>query len=213
MDTSRSGSVKMRAQPDLENVTYTVGRGRKFLGSSAKLKTYVSGVSVTQHSYTLEDELKQLYSGILAVGTHELLFNQPSQVASVSGATLVSHNANRCIVTVSAEGEVVITGYLYADNTSIAVVKDSAILAGEKENILEVTDATLVSNGMEAAQRLFNYYQNRIRQEVTLVLNGEMPGAPVSVEVAADNWREGVIESVETDLTGGFVARVVLVSE
>ena len=74
-----------------------------------------------------------------------------------------------------------------------------------------MTGATLVGkhNSLEVANRLLNYYQNRIQQNMSFILDTETAGETVSVEVSEGVFRNTVIESLETDLTGGFITTAV----
>lgn len=212
VDTARGGTVNIRRLPDpLTTAAEPLGKGRKLLGTKVKLKPYVSGVSVTEHHYVLQAEAEELFNGTLEVGFHEILFSTPAMDLLVTGATLTESKVNHCRIKVATAGNVVVSGKLYKDSTRIVVKKAEQILAGEKENILEVKEATLVSDGATVAERLFRYYQQRIQQNINFVLGNESPGRLVAVEVAEGEMRYAVVEKLDTDLTGGFVTKAVVV--
>lgn len=53
IDTSRDGEVKIKALPSFDDdAIYTLDKNRKIVGTTVALKTYVSGVDVTEHKYT-----------------------------------------------------------------------------------------------------------------------------------------------------------------
>lgn len=214
VDTSRGGMVRIRFGAD-EDVIYNIGMDRKAVGSSATLKEYISGVSITEHSYVLGTTVEELYKGNLYAGDNEITFSEPSVVTAVSGGTLKESGVNYCIVNMTADGEVIVKGKKYTDNTSVITVNADTVAAGEKENIKTVTDATLINNknSLYVAQMLLNSYQKRIEQNLSFVLNRETVGSNASVEVYKDYFKNAVITKLETDLVNGFVTKAVVVGE
>lgn len=214
VDTSRGGMVRIRFGAD-EDVIYNIGMDRKAVGSSATLKEYISGVSITEHSYVLGTTVEELYKGNLYAGDNEITFSEPSVVTAVNGGTLKESGVNYCIVNMTADGEVIVKGKKYTDNTSVITVNADTVAAGEKENIKTVTDATLINNknSLYVAQMLLNSYQKRIEQNLSFVLNRETVGSNASVEVYKDYFKNAVITKLETDLVNGFVTKAVVIGE
>ena len=214
VDTSRGGMVRIRFGAD-EDVIYNIGMDRKAVGSSATLKEYISGVSITEHSYVLGTTVEELYKGNLYAGDNEITFSEPSVVTAVSGGTLKESGVNYCIVNMTADGDVIVKGKKYTDNTSVITVNADTVAAGEKENIKTVTDATLINNknSLYVAQMLLNSYQKRIEQNLSFVLNRETVGSNASVEVYKDYFKNAVITKLETDLVNGFVTKAVVIGE
>ena len=122
----------------------------------------------------------------------------------------MASGANYCIVNVPTAGTVILTGYKYNDNTKIVIKKMTDLPAGEKENVIEIKDAYLISsqNSVAIAEHVFNYYQNRIQQNTDLILEDELVGNIVETEVMNNEFRKAAIESIETDLTGGFISSI-----
>lgn len=214
VDTSRGGMVRIRFGAD-EDVIYNIGMDRKAVGSSATLKEYISGVSITEHSYVLGTTVEELYKGNLYAGDNEITFSEPSVVTAVSGGTLKESGVNYCIVNMTADGDVIVKGKKYTDNTSVITVNVDTVATGEKENIKTVTDATLINNknSLYVAQMLLNSYQKRIEQNLSFVLNRETVGSNASVEVYKDYFKNAVITKLETDLVNGFVTKAVVIGE
>lgn len=215
VDTSRGGAVKIKAQPDTEDVYYTIGMGRKHTGTEVMLKSLVTGVSVTGHSYSLDSAAQKLYEDTLEAGEAEILFSEPVSVTNVTGATLIKSGVNFCRVNVTSSGTVLIEGQKYEDNTKSASVRLSALPAGEKENVLKVENATLISssNAMAAAKRIFSYHQKRIQQNIAFVVSNETVGGIAGIEISKGEYRTAMIEKMQTNLIGGFVTKAVLVGE
>ena len=214
VDTSRSGAISIKQQPDIKNMNpVVIDMNRKFIGTKVKLKTYVTGVSVTEHNYILNSDIKELFNGELDVGNNTISFSFPSADLTITGGTIVEKSANYCIVSVVEKGNVILKGKSYDDNTKIISKKIENLPAGEKENIIEVQSATLVTstNSSNVAERLFNYYQNRIEQNISFVVENETVGARASIEVAKEDFKDAVIEKMETNLAGGFVTKAVVI--
>lgn len=216
VDTSRSGSVKIRHLPDINGLYTELGRDRKHVGTTATLREYVTGVNITEHNYILNtDSVVKLYESSLEAGMNEILFSSPVSITTISGATIQEQGVNHCIVSVASAGTVVIRGYKYEDNTKVVSYKMAELPAGEKENIKEVSKATLISssNSLEVAKRLFDYYQMRIEQGLTFVVGDEIVGGVANIEIAEGQYRKAVIEQLQTDLMGGFVTKATVIGE
>lgn len=218
VDTSRGGAVNIKAQPDsgaAPSVMLPVSR--KLMGTAVILRPIVTGVSITEHEYVLQDEVENLFTGELAAGDHEILFNQPVANILATNASILSSNANIAIINVSSPGEVTIDGQKYADNTKVVTIKMAELPAGEKEHILTIEEATLVgrANSAAVADQIFNYYQNRVEQEVSFVLGSqtETVGKVAEIEIFPGTFREAIIESLEINLTGGFRTKGVVAGE
>ena len=128
---------------------------------------------------------------------------------------ILEQGINYCIVDVTTAGNVIITGNQYEDNTKTVSVKMTDLPKGEKENILELTDATLVNteNGKEVAQRIFNHYQKRIQQDISVILDNDAVGKIANIEVYPDNYRQSIIKSLDIDLVGGYITKAVVIGE
>lgn len=216
VSTARSGTINIKAFPDLSTEAVTVlGRERKFTGTTVKMRELVTGVDVTYHSYTKSTEAKEIKKVTLAVGTNTITFDNPVADITVSNGTLTESGANYCVITATSEDECTIFGKEYNDTTDIVSVRMAQLPAGDKENII-AADSTLLNvyNAKEAAQRLYDYYQYRIEQSLKLVINGdETVGQIADVETEYGVYRGSIIENMDINLCGGFVTKVVTVGE
>lgn len=213
--TARSGTVNIVAFPDWSNIpTVTIGRDRKFLGTKVKMRSLVTGVSAKAHEYTVSSETEELCKVTLVAGRNEILFSEPATSISVSGGTLVESGVNYCVVTGTAGATCIVSGKKYVDNEKTMTVKMTELPAGDKENNVDA-DSTLLNstNAQAAAQRLFDYYQYRIEQDISFVMKDETVGLLADIETEYGVYRGSVIESMDTDLTGGFVTKAVTVGE
>lgn len=98
------------------------------------------------------------------------------------------------------------------DNPQIFGVYNTNLAPGDKENILKVEEATLVSNNnaLEVAQRVYDYYQQRHQDEGEILLSDEECGRVVTIDSLHNQKIQGIVEKLDIDLTGGFIANATI---
>ena len=207
VDCSRSDKIKIFPAPERSSglITYQ----RKFSdGNKVTLKPLITGVSVTSHRYTAGAETEELYKDELVAGTHQITFSSPALADSlaVTGGTLVERGTNYCNVTVTTPGEVVVTGQKYIETTTVLQQTASNLPPNAQDNVLTVTDATLVSpDRAEAlAQRILTYYAQRYEQTFRMLAGTEVLADMLIVESFGGEMVRGQLEKMEFDLTGGY---------
>lgn len=173
------------------------------------LRPQVTGVEVTGHDIIEGAGSLELLNQSLAAGTHEIHFGQPMHDLVVSGATISESGANYAILEVAVTGAVVLSGQVYISTDTLYgeyLPEDP----NRKENIIKITDATLInsSNGATICRAVFDYYQQRYKQEFRMFAPSQYAevGATVNVETLYTNYLYGVIEKMTTDLASGCVA-------
>lgn len=181
-------------------------------GRDLKLREDVTGVEVVAHDISADTGNLTLLDATLAVGDHLVEFSQPMHTLSASGATISESGANYAILTVSSPGAVTLNGLVYKD-TKRVFSRYQINTEGKKENILRVTDGTLVSstNAAEVCSRLFDYYQQRYVQRFRMFSPVAEIGGIVNAKTLYDNTLYGVIEQMETNLAGGNIAETEVV--
>ena len=102
-----------------------------------------------------------------------------------------------------------VTAHSYSgttDTTTIVGVYMQNLPANAAKNVLQITDATLVTtaNAQACAQRVFDYYQKRYVQTGEYIWSGEQAGDVFTVPSLAGGTIEGRLESMETDLVNGL---------
>jgi hypothetical protein len=184
------------------------------MGTKINLRTQVTGVEVSMHDIVEGTGSKVLFEETLAEGEHEIQFSQPMHDLSITGATITESGANYAIVDVASEGTVTLTGQVYIDTVTIAGVYMS-LDSDVKTNILKITDASLVnsSNGATIAQSIYDYYQERFVIKPKLYAPSVNPGGSVLVDTLYSRQISGIIEKMEVDLAGGFIAKTTIVGE
>ena len=94
--------------------------------------------------------------------------------SAVTAVTVTAHSYST-----SGSGEsVIINGTTYYDTQTTHTIVNAEVSASEKANIVEVSDATLVSpsNLIEVTQHLFNEVVKRNKHKFAFRLNGELVG-------------------------------------
>lgn len=211
-DCSRSKKIKIYKLKDsnIKNIPYS---RKKQDSETIELNDIVTGVQVTSHQYLYNtntqvySEKKELYNADLDAGEHFIKFSEPVYGITVEGATLLDFSCAYAKVNVITKGNVKIEGYEYYHVTKVYESKIET-KDNEKENVLQVTDATLISdnNAQEVADRILNYYQNTYKMNVDFKIEDESISDTAIVETLYNQKLKGNIKKLDIDLTGGFIA-------
>ena len=92
----------------------------------------------------------------------------------------------------------------YYHTAAVTAITNPNVTAGDKPNVVEVKEATLVDPGRAAAvaQHLYSYYMKRSVQKVKIVMDGEKPGDHVAAPTPWDTTVDGYITSMSIVLSG-----------
>lgn len=216
-DCSRSKKIKIYKLKDsnVKNIPYS---RKKQDSETIELNDIVTGVQVTSHQYLYNtntqvySEKKELYNADLDTGEHFIKFSEPVYGITVEGATLLDFSCAYAKVNVATKGNVKIEGYEYYHITKVYESKIE-VKDNEKENVLQVTDATLISdnNAKEVADRILNYYQNTYKMNVEFKIDDESISDTAIVETLYNQKLKGNIKKLDIDLTGGFIANASII--
>ena len=107
-----------------------------------------------------------------------------------------------------SNGSIEIDGVKYSDTETIFTVTNPNVTASDKQNVIEVKDATLVSPtiGQAAAQRLYDYYSRRNTNKSRFVWKGGHLG---DCATQPNNWgstNTGHLAKMEIKLSNTVVA-------
>jgi hypothetical protein len=211
VDCSRSEVVKLYPAPERPSVR--ISYGRKFIGQTLKLKPMVTGVDVTAHKYSYGTEATELFKDELEPGEYEIVFLSPAHDLAITGGSILESNANYARIGVTVAGEVVLTGKEYINNQQVIRKRMANLPAGTAPNVLSIKEATLVSPALarDVASRVFDYYQLRHENEFEMLTQRESVSDMVVVDSMNRERLRGMIESLDIDLTGGFLAKTKVV--
>lgn len=110
--------------------------------------------------------------------------------------------------TYSADGAgndtVEVNGTTYYHTTEVHTIVNPNATASDKQNVVEVKEATLIHPGNAApiAQHLYGYYTKRNTQRVRIVMDGEKPGDHTATATPWDTVMDGFITSMQITLSG-----------
>ncbi len=209
IDTSRSYGINIYKQ--VFDTSKIISKDRKLISTSheIKQKDLVTGVSITTHLYELEDKTSEAYKCTLEEGTHRVTFDNPYANLSITNGTIIASNCNYADITVASDGEVVITGNKYVDNTTAKIYQISELPSATDECITSVTDATLVSKSNVDALTEYMYYvkQFRLEHSLLIILDKEQVSTMAALQ-SNESYVPLLITKMETDLTGGFTSKI-----
>lgn len=187
---------------------------QKGIASPVEQRQLVTGVKVIAHNYIWDGTSNiTVYKGTLSAGTYTIEFNEPHANYQATGATIDFYGIDWVTFTVSTLGEVSITGRKYVDSQTAFSVHNENLPTGTRENIVEITDVPFVhpNNVQEIVARIYNYYQQQLIQKIKLFVPSDVVGDLVLADTQAQKQISGIIEHMETNLTGGFVSNVEIV--
>lgn len=112
--------------------------------------------------------------------------------------------------TQASDGDVEIGGVKYSDTQTVYSVTNPNVTASDKQNVIEVTGATLVSAsiGQAVAQRVYDYYLNRNTNRARIVWAGEKLGDLLTLPNAWGGTNTGHAAKMEIKLSNTVAANV-----
>lgn len=190
-------------------ISAKIERSRKF---STTLQTdhYVSDVNVKYTTWTLSSEVSQITKGTYGVGVHTIQLSNPAANMTTNVGTIIKQSPYYVELQIDTEAraEVIISGQKYVGEELAVLSSIENIKSGEVRSTKTFTGTLL---DYEAAQRvadsILDYYQLQQIIQTRHISKGEKTGDWIEVEntlVGRGNF-VACIESLSTDLTGGFL--------
>lgn len=107
-----------------------------------------------------------------------------------------------------ANGSVEIGGVKYSDTKTVYTVSNPDVTASDKQNVVEVDGATLVSPGIgqATAQRVYDYYLRRNTCKAKILWAGERLGDKLTIHNAWDGTETGNLLKMEITLSNTVAA-------
>ncbi len=209
VDCSRQKEVKV-ALPD-HRPTILLSQKSKLEGQEMQTRDTVEAVELTCHTYSADSQVKRLYEGTLQTGSHRLYWSQPTHSLTITGGVIEASGANYADITVSTLGTVVVSGYGYAEGKQVVTAK-AQLPVGATGKTVSITHATLLTqDSLSIASRVAQYCALPFTSTVTMLPNTCQTGQMAVVQCKGGRQLKGVIEMIETNLTGGFLSRLRLV--
>lgn len=208
VDSSRSDRIRLL--PPVERPSRMIGNDRKFLGQTIVQKPAVTGIQVAAHRYLPTDEVAVPFEDTMEPGEYTLTFREPLHSLTVTGGTLLAAGAGYIKLQVGQSGPVRVEGRRYQDMVQQFTGKVPGVGANQTEQLLQVTDATLVSPQTVGPllERLCSYYGYHYQTEFSAELGQEQVADMVSVRSLRGENLKGMVERMDIDLVRGCIARM-----
>lgn len=165
---------------------------------STVYETPVSAVEVTEHQWVKSGADISLFDGTAEEGTL-VTFSEPAYDLVGNGVTVLESGDNYAIL---SAGTGTLTGKRYNHLTRIV---RRTVTDGVEENVVTVSDATLVSltNSADVAKRMADYYRHRETIRVDVEPGTERAGRVVQIFHPWDKKMvQACVESRETVISG-----------
>lgn len=165
---------------------------------STVYETPVSAVEITEHQWAKSQDTVTLFEGTAEDGTL-VTFEEPAHSLTAEGFTITEQGDNYAIL---SAGTGTLTGKRYNHLTRIV---RRTVTDGAEENVVTVSDATLVSltNSVDVAKRMADYYRHRETIRVNVEPGAEHAGSVVRIFHPWDKKMvQACVESRETVISG-----------
>ena len=165
---------------------------------STVYETPVSAVEVTEHQWVKSQDTVTLFEGTAEAGAL-VTFEEPAHSLTAEGFAITEQGDNYAIL---SAGTGTLTGKSYNHLTRIV---RRTVTEGAEENVVTVSDATLVSltNSVDVAKRMADYYRHRETIRVDVEPGTERAGRVVQIFHPWDKEMvQACVESRETGISG-----------
>lgn len=165
---------------------------------STVYETPVSAVEITEHQWVKSQDTVTLFEGTAEDGAL-VTFEAPAHSLTAEGFTITEQGDNYAIL---SAGTGTLTGKSYNHLTRIV---RRTVTDGAEENVVPVSDATLVSltNSVDVAKRMADYYRHRETIRVDVEPGTERAGRVVQIFHPWDRKMvQACVESRETVISG-----------
>lgn len=165
---------------------------------STVYETPVSAVEITEHQWVKSQDTVTLFEGTAEDGAL-VTFENPAHSLTAEGFAITEQGDNYAIL---SAGTGTLTGKSYNHLTRIV---RRTVTDGAEENVVTVSDATLVSltNSVDVAKRMADYYRHRETIRVDVEPGTERAGRVVQIFHPWDKEMvQACVESRETVISG-----------
>lgn len=142
--------------------------------------------------FSLDNTLK-------TIGQNRTYFGAKASISSIVTEVRVTAHT----YTQDSNGSIEIGGQKYKDTETVYTVTNPDVTANDKQNVIEVTNGTLIStvNGQATAQRVYDYYLMRQTDGAKIVWSEERLGEYVSLPTNWGTIHSGYIEKMTIKLS------------
>lgn len=192
-------------------ISSRIKRGRKF-ETTVQTDRYVSDICVKYKTWALEDTISEITKGVYGEGIHQIQFSDPAANLTVNVGQILKQMPYYIILKISVEQEsheVIISGQKYISEEMAVISGVEKIKSGELRNTKTFSGTLLnFESAKQAADSILEYYQLQQIIKAKYIAGDEKAGNWVEIDNPEKSHGNFVaaIESVTTDLTGGFIS-------
>lgn len=169
VDTSFVDVVKVF--PLSESVSQTIEKRRIFKDQKENKKTRITSVELVSHAYLPISETLEAYNSSESGEGEDVfvVFNEPLHNLEITNGTIKQQGANFAII--DAYDGCVLIGRKYEHTTITKSKKNPLVTSTDKENIVSIQNATLVSkhNVDNLLNSCYNYLANKNQKNLKIV--------------------------------------------
>lgn len=193
-----------------ETVKRVIGPESQYSGANIENTAIVTGLKLTSYVYTPVTDTVNVFGDVLN-GSTLVEFIEPLHDLSISGGTITESGTNYARIT-GTGSKVTLTGQVYNVSTKIIEKNNPLIGALDIQNIIEVSECTIIStnNEEEVAQRILDYYLKTKKVNAKIVLGDNDLGDTVTVATDFEGDITGVIEKIEISANNKLAGKVVV---
>lgn len=168
VDTSNSDVVKVFSLSD--EISQNISNNRILQGISRTDQKPVTSVELSVHEYIPTSEEISLYETSEIQNNIVIRFSQPVYGLTITNGEILNSGSNFAIIN-SSGGDCVLKGFLYNHVTSIRSKANPIVSLSDKENIVSVKNATLISssNVDNILNLCYNYIVNKKEISLTII--------------------------------------------
>ena len=206
-ETARRENVRIYKPARL--IQSSILRSRKF-STATKQDTYISEVSIKFSEYTEGAEEKELLKeATYPAGLNEVKFNSPVSALRISSGEVIEAKTNYLIFNLPESAAVTIYGKQYSKQDITVSSSVENLKAGENPKTKSFSGTLFnFAQAKIISQAILDYYQLSLILNIKYLAGDERPGRWAEVEntLAGRGSYTAGLESIKTDLTGGYIS-------
>lgn len=212
-----------------------VADGEKLMEQSIKLQPLVTSIELVSHNYTQGTELQTIFEKYLEPGFYKIVFEQPYYDVIISGPGYVpelfvtdddeyivtdddetievggeySFGPNSLLLDVQEAATVTVTGYPWVDSRQSFLFYESVEQEYANKNALKVDEATMINvdNAQSILDQMRDYYRQRYAKNISLLPSETEIGDLLLTYTIYQKMILGIVQRMDFDLTGGYIAK------
>lgn len=206
--STREGTLFIRKAPI--NVENKIAYSMQADDHKIEKKDYYTKIIRNETRFLKNYTNTEIYNSELSEGVHNIECSTPMHSFEIKGGKIIKSAPFNVVVKVDKTQTVKITGKGFSENRRVASYEIAAEDGKEKELVLQ--DIGIISN-VDLLKAIYDYYKNVYSDSGTVFLseNNIEAGDYISVKSQDGKYISGYVESLEIDLTGGFLGKLKIV--